>query len=116
MAAIQRRHEEDKQALSRLYAIDKEALSEQQQLNYDLYKWQLEMAIDEHQFQSYLMQVNQRGGVQTLDNFANYVPLESVADYERWLSRLEALPTLVSCPITHTVTMPLKYGTAFISG
>lgn len=95
MAAIQRRHEEDKQALSRLYAIDKEALSEQQRLNYDLYKWQLEMAIDEHQFQSYLMQVNQRGGVQTLDNFANYVPLNSVADYERWLSRLEALPTLV---------------------
>ncbi|TPV62002.1 DUF885 domain-containing protein [Aestuariibacter sp. GS-14] len=109
--AINQRHTDDQNALAELLAINKASLSKAQQLNFDLFRWQLEMAIDEHQYQSYLMQVNQRGGVQTLDNFANYVPLDTVADYERWLKRLEALPTVIE---QTTVLMQLGIDTGVL--
>ncbi|GAC13851.1 DUF885 domain-containing protein [Aliiglaciecola lipolytica] len=88
-------HQSDKhyrEVLKKLNAIDTSALSESDKTNYQLFKWQLEMAIEEHQFKPYLMPLDQSQGVQTLDDMANFVSLSSVKDYQNWLSRLQKLP------------------------
>jgi uncharacterized protein (DUF885 family) len=93
--AIKQRHEQTKAELAELQSIDRSQLSDFQQTNYDLIKWQLQMEIDEFQFNTYLIPIDQSSGVQTLDDFANFLSLSTVNDYENWLSRLNSLPKLL---------------------
>ena len=93
--AIKQRHEQTKAELAELQSIDRSQLSDFQQTNYDLMQWQLQMEIDEFQFNTYLIPIDQSSGVQTLDDFANFLSLSTVNDYENWLSRLNSLPKLL---------------------
>ncbi|MFA3791898.1 DUF885 family protein [Aliiglaciecola sp. SL4] len=81
--------------LKQINAIDPNQLSAGDKTNYQLFKWQLEMSIEEHKYKSYLMPIDQNQGVQTLDDMANFVSLSSVKDYENWLTRLEKIPKLL---------------------
>jgi prolyl oligopeptidase len=47
------------------------------------------------QFRDYLMPVNQRGGVQTLDEVAERIRLSTVKDFEDWLARLASIETVL---------------------
>ena len=95
LRAIQQRHEAHQNALTELKTIDRSQLSNFQKTNYDLMQWQLQMEIDEFQFNTHLIPLDQSSGVQTLDDFANFISLNTLGDYENWLARLEALPTLI---------------------
>ncbi|MGQ8366110.1 DUF885 domain-containing protein [Glaciecola sp. 1036] len=95
LQAYEERHLADKAALTKLLEIDRSQLSEQQKTNYDLYQWQLEMEIKSYAFKTFLMPVSQRDGIQTLNNFINYAPLNTLKDYQNWLARLDALPQLI---------------------
>ena len=53
--AIERRHMETREFLQRTYAIDRKALQADQQLNYELFRRQLQDAVDNHQFKGYLL-------------------------------------------------------------
>ena len=88
LEAIERRHEEERVFLRRLRAIDSSALSAADQLNYDLFRRDLEDGIDSHEFKNYLMPMSQRGGVQSLESTAETVRLANVEDYEDWLVRM----------------------------
>ncbi|MEP4890577.1 MAG: DUF885 domain-containing protein [Aliiglaciecola sp.] len=81
--------------LKQINAIDPNQLSARDKTNYQLFKWQLEMSIEDHKYKSYLMPIDQNQGVQTLDDMANFVSLSSVKDYENWLTRLEKIPKLL---------------------
>ncbi|MDO6694202.1 DUF885 domain-containing protein [Aliiglaciecola sp. 3_MG-2023] len=96
LSAIKAEDTHNRNVLKKLTTIDLKALSPSEQTNYQLFKWQLEMAIDEHQFKSYLIPIDQSQGIQTLDDMANFIPLATVADYENWLTRLTKIPTLIS--------------------
>src|ERR671919_1576624 len=63
--AIRKRHEHTRDALVRFNKIDRAKLSSADQLNYDLFKKDLEEDIEEFKFQMYLLPINQRGGLQT---------------------------------------------------
>ncbi|HEX8078517.1 MAG TPA: DUF885 domain-containing protein, partial [Chthoniobacterales bacterium] len=65
------------------------------QLNYDLFKKDLEEDIEGAKFRTYLMPINQRGGVQTLDELGDRLRFETVKDFEDWIARLRALPALM---------------------
>ena len=65
------------------------------QLNYDTFEWELERAIERQQFHEYLQPINHQGGVQTADGLAELLPFASVKDYQDWLKRMAAVPTLV---------------------
>jgi prolyl oligopeptidase len=52
-------------------------------------------AVDEHQFKDYLMPFSHRGGIQGLHNITNQLRLETVEDYDDWLSRLDKIRILV---------------------
>ena len=93
--AIQRRHLQRRDFLRRVYAIDKTALSEADQLNYELFRRDLQQRVDAHQFNGYLMPFSQRGGVQNLDSQASYLRFDTAGDFEDWLARLDKIDTVI---------------------
>ena len=89
MAAIQRYHEEDQQALADLLMIDRNGLSHQDQVSYDLFKWQANDSNDSFRFHEYLFPLNQLGGIQTIGDIATQsLRFETMKDYQDWLTRL----------------------------
>ncbi len=94
-AAIDKRHLQNREFLRRVYAIDRSALSVDDQLNYELFRRQMQDAVDEHQFKDYLMPFSHRGGIQGLHNITNQLRLETVEDYDDWLSRLDKIRILI---------------------
>ncbi len=95
LGAIERRHEDEQEFLRRLRAIDSSQLSEQDQLNYDLFRRELESSIDGHQYRAFLMPMSQRGGVQSLESTAETIRLANVQDYEDWLVRMAGVENVV---------------------
>lgn len=90
------RNLQGKNLLATLAEINRNELSEASQLNYDLFQWQVQMAVDEFDFSTHLTPISQLGGVQSLDDFVNYVPLKSPQDYKNWLVRLSHIPELIN--------------------
>ena len=95
LAAIQRRHEHDRQVLAELEKIDRAKLSRVEQLNYDLFRKSTELAIEEFKFRWYLVPLNQRGGIQTQNELADSLRFTTVKDYEDWIARLKAFPAFM---------------------
>ena len=93
LAAIQRRHERNMQVLKDLAQIDRSKLSPADQLNYDLFKKDYEVDIEENQYRWYLVPLNQRGGIQTQNELADSLRFATVKDYEDWIARMNAFPT-----------------------
>jgi prolyl oligopeptidase len=95
LAAFTRRHEDQQAFLRRLRTIDSAALTTDDQLNYDLFRRELENSIDAHQYKNYLMPMSQRGGVQSLESTAETVRLATVEDYEDWLARMAGVEKII---------------------
>ncbi len=90
-----RRHEDRRAFLRRLRAIDSSQLTAPDQLNYDLFRRELESSIDGHQYKSYLMPISQRGGVQSIESTAETIRLANVEDYEDWLVRMAGVEDVI---------------------
>lgn len=95
LQAIERRYQEQREFLARLRAIDATTLIAPDQLNYDLFRRQLQNDIDAHKYRAFLMPVNQRGGVQSLESIAENLPLSSTQDYEDWLARMASVSEVI---------------------
>jgi len=79
-----------------ILAIDRTQLSKSDQLNYDLFLHKLEKGIDGHQFDTFLMPIDQMGGIQIgFAGISNYMPFNTVKDYENYIARMKAFPTKV---------------------
>jgi prolyl oligopeptidase len=61
-----------------------------------LFRRTLQTSVDEFQFNGHLMPLHHRGGVQNLENNANYLSFESVKDYDDWLVRLSKVPDVLA--------------------
>src|SRR6266487_5079965 len=88
LAAVEKNHAHDQDALARLKKIDRRKLSPADQLNYDLALYETELAIEEHRHRWFLVPLNQREGIQTADELADALRFDTVKDYEDWLGRL----------------------------
>ncbi|MDP9003980.1 MAG: DUF885 domain-containing protein [Verrucomicrobiota bacterium] len=95
LEAIRKDEQHTTDTLARLSQIDRARLSTADQLNYDLFKKDLEMDIEGFKFRAYLMPISQRGGLQTLDELGDRLRFETVKDYEDWITRLRSLPAFV---------------------
>jgi len=100
LEAIRKREEHATDALARLKKFDRAQFSPADQLNYDLFKKDLEMDIEGFKFRSYLMPINQRGGIQTSDELGERLRFETVKDFDDWVARLRAFPTLMDQTMT----------------
>ena len=93
--AIEQRHKQAREFLGRAYAIDRNALQDDEQLNYELFRRQLQDEVDEHQFKGYLLPFSQRGGVQNLNNLTNQLSLVTIQDYDDWIARLGKIDEVI---------------------
>ena len=93
--AHENRHEQRRDFLRRLRAIDPALLDADDRLNYDLFRRDLDDDVAGHRFRTWLMPMSQRGGVQSLESTAEGLRLRTVSDYEDWLSRMAAVPTVI---------------------
>ncbi|MDJ0940429.1 MAG: DUF885 domain-containing protein [Woeseiaceae bacterium] len=93
--AIQARQAAARDFLSRLYAIPRAELSEGDQLNYELFRRDLQDDVDRFKFKGYLLPFSHRGGVQTLDDRTRSIPQATVEDYEDWLARMASIDTVI---------------------
>lgn len=89
-AALEASHQADIATLERLARIDRDALPENEQLNHDLFKREYENRIENYEHQSYLIPLNQRGGIQTANEMTESLRFTSVKDYADWVARLNA--------------------------
>ncbi len=87
--AIERRHQHSQEVLARLDEIPYDALSGEDKINFTLYRRQLEMAIEGHQYRWYLVPINMRGGIQTAHQLADRLPFKTIKDYQDWTARLQ---------------------------
>lgn len=90
--AIETDRKATRDALKQLQSIDRSKLSASDQINYDVFAWQLEQSIAEQRFHPERIPLNQRGGIQTFDELTELLSLRTEQDYRNWLARLRAFP------------------------
>jgi uncharacterized protein (DUF885 family) len=95
LAAIDQREAADRQEMRVLKSFDRKKLSASAQLDYDTFAWLLEKNIERQKFREYLQPISHQSGVQTADGISEVMPFSKVADYENWLARMTALPTVI---------------------
>lgn len=95
LEAHARRHQHNQDVLAALAKIDRTALTPADQLNYDLFKKQYEDRVEGYKFHWFLLPLNQREGIQTIDDLSDALRFETVKDYEDWIARLKAFPALM---------------------
>ncbi len=96
VAAVDRRHDQTRVFLRRLYALDRAELSADDKLNYELFRRGLQDRVDVHQFNGNLMPLSHRGGVQNLEETTSYLRFETLQDYTDWLARLGKIDTVIA--------------------
>jgi uncharacterized protein (DUF885 family) len=92
---VERQHRHTLEVQKKLEGIDRAKLSPADQINYDMFKRDLENALGDYEFKTYLLPLNQRGGIQTLDTFTTNLTFTGTKDYQDWLARLNGVPALV---------------------
>ena len=95
IGAIERRQRETREFLRRVYAIDRSALDDADQLNYELFRRQLQDDVDLFGFNGHLIPFYQRGGVQNLDSNTNSLSFNTVKDFEDWIARLSKIDLVI---------------------
>jgi len=95
LEAYARRNQHNQEVLAQLAKIDQGSLSPADQLNYDLFKKGYVESTEGYKFHGFLLRLNQRGGIQTLDEMADSLRFQTVKDYEDWIARLRAFPVLM---------------------
>ena len=81
--------------LSSLAEIEIEKLTHQGRIDLELFKRQLQTRVEASKFRPDLMPMSQRGGIQTLNETATSLRLQTIDDYEDWLARLSTVNQLV---------------------
>ena len=78
-----------RELLQRFELIERDALRREDQINYDIFGRQLKTEIAEYEFQAHLIPITNREGFHiSFPELPKNVPLESVVDYENYISRL----------------------------
>ncbi|HJL81294.1 MAG TPA: DUF885 domain-containing protein, partial [Gammaproteobacteria bacterium] len=85
--------------LDKIRSIDPATLPESEQLNYRLFLYNYERAVDAQRFDRHLLPFSQRGGIQLEHETAEGLSFQTKQDYEDWLVRLTKLPALISAHI-----------------
>ena len=94
---IIKRQGETRDLLMEVEGIDRSKLPDDDILNYDLYLNGINKRIEGFEFLSYLMPIDQMGGIQIgFAGISDYMPFKTVQDYENYISRMEAFPLKIA--------------------
>jgi uncharacterized protein (DUF885 family) len=95
VAEFERQTNDTRAFLEELAAIDRAALPESEQVNYDLFQWQLQSRIEEFEVGHWRMPINSDSGFHTeFPRLAGALRFASAKDYENYIARLRALPRM----------------------
>jgi len=84
---------EDQAFLARLVDIDRAALTEEDQLNYDLFRFELEARITQGDFTTWRIPfLADYGFYSSIMSLPDSMPLRTVQDYENYIARLNDVP------------------------
>lgn len=83
------------EAIKELGRIDRNVLSKGDQLNFDLFKYQLEQRVHRLRMMLYLTPMNHRWGIQTANQQADALRFETEKDYSDWIGRMTRFPQYV---------------------
>jgi uncharacterized protein (DUF885 family) len=93
LQGLEMEYKRNKEFLDRLYRISREDLDENNRIHYDIFRIQVENSIRAYELNDHLLPLNGWWDYHaTFADLANRVPLNSLEDYENYLSRLEAFP------------------------
>ena len=96
LQAIDRRKRELQAPLKVIQSINRTRLNAADQLNYDLFKRRLDLAIEGNRFNGEFMPINQMDGVQQeAARMLEISPRTTAKDYENIIARLNAVPVLI---------------------
>ena len=95
LAAIYASHEKDQQVLRDLAEISRDGLSGADRINYDLFGREYRERAEAFQFRQFLIPLNQREGIQSINQLGDRLSFAGAKDYEAWIARLRALPRYV---------------------
>ena len=95
LAAIVRRHEHQREVLKTLDGFDETKLDAVERLNYRLFRRQVEVDVEEFQFNWHLVPLDHRNGIQDESSVGDGLSFTTVKDYEDWLTRLRTFPAYV---------------------
>ena len=86
----------DRLILKAILSVDRAKLTEANQLNYDLFRRNAEMAVEKQRFPGEYLALNQMDGLpRDVPSMIAMMPAENLAGYEDILSRLKGVPALV---------------------
>ena len=95
LTAIGQRQAHREAALRELDAIPGDQLSPADRTHYDVFRYQLEMAVEGYRHQFHLIRTTTFDGVQSAEQIVDTLPFATLDDYEDWLARLDAFPTYI---------------------
>ena len=94
--AIGRRQEHERHLLAEIKSIDRETLADDEQLNYDLFRRNVESAVEGQRFPAELMPLNQMGGPhQDVPDVIQSQPRRSIDEVGKVIDRLRAVPQVI---------------------
>ena len=95
-ADLARRQSDRKTTLQKLATIDRAHLPAAEQVNYDIFKDQIETAVQSYDFADYEMPLNADSGFHSsFSRLPEEMPMATVKDYENYISRLKQWPRYV---------------------
>ena len=95
-ADLARRQAERKATLAELATVDRSKLPAAEQVNYDIFKQQIQQGVESYDFADYEMPINADSGFHSsFARLSKEMPLATVKDYENYISRLNAWPRYV---------------------
>jgi len=107
---LAKRQKDRKATLAELATIDRSKLPQPEQVNYDIFKQQIQQGIESYDFGDYEMPINADSGFHSgFARLSKEMPLATVKDYENYISRLNAWPRYVREQIAN-MRLGLKSG------
>jgi uncharacterized protein (DUF885 family) len=78
--------------LETLKAIPRDSLPVEQRVNYDLFRYEAELAVEEFRMNMHLAAITHRDGIHLADDLAGALRFETVKDHDDWLARMRTFP------------------------
>ena len=91
----------EEKSLKELQLFNIELLNDENKLNYKLAELSMLNSIERMNFPSYLMRLNQRGGIQSFYETGDRLVFTSKQDYEDWLTRLNSFVENIDNSLTN---------------
>jgi uncharacterized protein (DUF885 family) len=95
VAALDQRQKHREAVLAEIEAFPRASLSPDDQINYDVFRYQYRMTVEGFKHRYHLIRTDTYGGVQNSEQVVDMLTFTSAKDYDDWLARLAGFPAYI---------------------